>query len=492
MSKYEPVIGLEIHAELETESKMFCGCKVVDSTMAEPNRHVCPVCCGMPGMLPVPNQDAIRMGIMVAQALNCEIQPFNKFDRKNYFYPDLPKGYQISQFDFPLALNGYVDIETSNGPKRIRVRRVHLEEDTGKLFHLDPKVDGAKGALVDLNRAGVPLLEIVTEPDIANAEEAEAYCRAVRAVVQYLGVNSGNMQKGVIRFEANISVREKGTDVLNPRVEIKNLNSFRALRNGTEYEIKRQSKVYDKGGTVDQETRGWNEKTEKTTIQRSKEDAHDYRYFPEPDIPPLNIDMDWVAEIAKTLPELPAAKKARYEDLGLSSYDAGVIVAEPESAAWFDTALSAADAHSADIAPKKVVNWMTAELFGLMNAESLSIDEQPITPQMLVSLIGLVEGGKINGKTGKAVLAEMFDAGGGDPEQIVKDKGLAQVSDASAIEDAINAVIDANPEQLAQYLDGKDSLSNWFFGQTMRAMKGKANPQVVRPVLNKLLEARKG
>src|SRR3990172_3410765 len=370
---FEPVIGLEVHAELLTQSKMFCGCAVVDSTTAEPNRHVCPVCTGQPGALPVVNRRAVEFAIRVGLALNCQINKVNVFARKNYFYPDLPKGYQISQYELPLATNGWVLIDTASGPKKIRVRRVHLEEDTGKLFH----VENGQGmprpySLVDFNRSGVPLLEIVSEPDMRSVEDVKAYATKLLTILRYLGVNNGDMEKGVIRFEANVSVRPEGTEALNTRTEIKNLNSFRALVKGSEYEIERQGKIYAAGGTVDQATLGWDEGKGKPTIQRSKEEANDYRYFPEPDIPPLEIDPAWVEEIRSGITELPDAKRERFLALGLSPYDAGVLVVERALPDYFDAAVGAGKGKGVE--PKAVANWITSQLFGLLNESGQEIE----------------------------------------------------------------------------------------------------------------------
>ncbi|HVO41393.1 MAG TPA: Asp-tRNA(Asn)/Glu-tRNA(Gln) amidotransferase subunit GatB, partial [Aggregatilineales bacterium] len=334
-TSYEPVIGLEVHAELETKSKMFCGCAVVDSTTAEPNTVVCPICLGMPGTLPVINKQAVEFAAMVGLALHCEITPINQFARKSYFYPDLPKGYQISQYELPLAINGYIDIDLPDGStRRIRVRRVHLEEDTGKLTH----VDGS--SLVDFNRSGVPLLEIVSEPDIHSPEEAEAYARKLRSILQYLGVNSGDMSKGVLRFEANVSVRPVGSSEFRTRTEVKNLNSIRSMQRACEFEITRQSKVYEQGGVVKQATLGWDEARQVTVEQRSKESAHDYRYFPEPDLPPLHIRRESVEAIGARLPELPDAKRDRLIKLGLTRYDASALVAERAVADYFEKVIA--------------------------------------------------------------------------------------------------------------------------------------------------------
>ncbi|MBM4422958.1 MAG: Asp-tRNA(Asn)/Glu-tRNA(Gln) amidotransferase subunit GatB [Chloroflexi bacterium] len=481
---FESVIGLEVHAELLTQSKMFCGCAVVDSTTAEPNRHVCPVCTGQPGALPVVNKRAVEFAIRVGLALNCAVNRVSVFARKNYFYPDLPKGYQISQYELPLASNGWILIDTPDGAKKIRVRRVHLEEDTGKLTHADGY------SLVDLNRAGVPLLEIVSEPDLRSVEDVKAYAAKLRTILRYLGVNNGDMEKGVIRFEANVSVRETGTEALNTRTEIKNLNSFRALVNASAYEIARQIKVYERGGAVAQETLGWNEASGKTVSQRSKEHAHDYRYFPEPDIPPLELDPAWVEEIRSNLAELPDAKRERFLAFGLTPYDAGVMVAESHVADYFDEA--AKFAQSLKIEPKAVANWILSQLFGLLNESGQEIDQCRATPERLVGLIKMVADGVININTGKSVLSEMF-VGGQSAEEIVRAKGLAQVSDESAIVAAIEKAIADNPDQLAAYLGGKETLAKWFFGQVMRAMGGKANPAVIQKKLDeKFVELKRG
>jgi aspartyl-tRNA(Asn)/glutamyl-tRNA(Gln) amidotransferase subunit B len=479
---FEPIIGLEVHAELLTQSKMFCGCAVVDSTTADPNLYVCPVCSGQPGTLPVVNKRAVEFAIRVGLALNCTINHLSVFARKNYFYPDLPKGYQISQYELPLASNGSILIDTPEGSKTIRVRRVHLEEDTGKLLH------GDGYSLVDFNRAGVPLLEIVSEPDLHSVEDVKAYATKLHTILRYLGVNTGDMEKGVIRFESNVSVREVGTETFNNRTEIKNLNSFRALVNGSAYEIARQSKIYEKGGTVSQETMGWNEAQGKTYSQRSKEEAHDYRYFPEPDIPPLEVEQSWIDEILAALPELPDAKRERFLTLGLTPYDAGVLVAERDVADYFDEAVNYAQ--SLKVEPKTVANWVISQLFGLLNEGNQSIEQCRVTPERLVALIKMVGDGTININTGKSVLTEMF-ASGESADAIVKAKGLGQVNDESAIEAAIEKVIADNPDQLANYLGGKETIGKWFFGQVMRAMSGKANTTVIQKKLDEKLTALK-
>jgi aspartyl-tRNA(Asn)/glutamyl-tRNA(Gln) amidotransferase subunit B len=502
--EYEPVIGLEVHAELRTKSKMFCSCAVVDSVSAPPNTAVCPVCTGMPGTLPVVNRTAVEYGIRVALALGCTVNPVSIFARKNYFYPDLPKGYQISQYEEPLAENGELVIQTSDGEKTIRVRRVHLEEDTGKLTHITEPCEGSDPSavshtvpvtsregrpsqgysLVDLNRAGVPLLEIVSEPDMRSVEEARAYAESLREILRYLEVNSGDMEKGVIRFEANISIRPKGTDVLNTRVEIKNLNSFRALERATAFEIARQSKVLVNGGTVEQETLGWNEAKETTYSQRSKEDAHDYRYFPEPDLPPLVVDESWLERVRTELPELPRAKYQRFiEQYGLTEYDAGVLTSEKAVADYFEEALNR---KSKIVNPKSIANWMTGDLFSLMNQANLSVADLKVRPEALADLVGLVAAGEINQSTGKAVLSEMFQSGKSAAE-IVEARGLKQVSDESLLATLVRQVLGENPEQVASFKAGKETVANWLFGQVMRKAAGKANPQVVRAELERQL-----
>jgi aspartyl-tRNA(Asn)/glutamyl-tRNA(Gln) amidotransferase subunit B len=486
MIYYEPVIGLETHAELLTNSKMFCGCAVVDSTSAPPNSVVCEICAGMPGSLPVINERAIEFALRVALALNCTIPPVSVFARKNYFYPDLPKGYQISQYELPLAVNGWIDIETAAGPKCVRIRRVHIEEDTGKLFHVDPNSGDAEHSLVDLNRAGVPLLEIVTEPDLRSAEEVKAYAVALRAVLRYLGVNSGDMEKGILRFEPNISVRPAGASELRTRTELKNLNSFRALERGTLYEIERQIKLWESGGEVVQETRGWDEAKNETVGQRSKEHAHDYRYFPEPDLPPLALTPEYIARVRAALPELPAAKRERFQsEYGLSPYDASLLVEERAVADYFEQAIRNPKSQGPN--PKVIANWMTGELFRLMNESGIDIGHVKVQPAQLAALAEMVTSGVINTNTAKAVFAEMF-ASGRDAQAIVDEEGLAQVSDSAAIEQRVAEVLAANPEQVATYLGGKETVEQWFFGQVMKALKGQGNPQVIREILSRKLD----
>jgi aspartyl-tRNA(Asn)/glutamyl-tRNA(Gln) amidotransferase subunit B len=487
LSRYEPVIGLEIHAELQTRSKMFCACRVVDSTQAEANISVCPVCAGMPGVLPVVNRRAVAFGLRVALALGCEPASTSIFARKNYFYPDLPKGYQISQYEQPLAKNGRLTILTSQGERIIRIRRVHLEEDTGKLTHVIQE-DQAY-SLVDLNRAGVPLLEIVTEPDMHSAEEVRAYATVLRSLLRYLGVSSGDMQKGVMRIEPNISLRLVGSQQLGTRCEIKNLNSFRALERSVEYEIQRQEQLLEEGRDVVQETRGWDETQGVTLLQRSKEEAHDYRYFPEPDLPPLVIEPAWLEEIRNGLPELPWVKLRRFqEQYGLSAYDASVLTAEQAVADYFEKALDAfaLTAPPPKAAPKVLANWITGDLFALLNQNNLSIEQSGIEPLELARLVRLVLSGEINQNTAKNVLAEMFETGAA-ADVIVERRGLRQISDADQIAVWVGQALRDHPEEVASYLAGKENLSRWLFGQVMRFAGGKANPQLIQQELERQL-----
>ncbi|HEX9838652.1 MAG TPA: Asp-tRNA(Asn)/Glu-tRNA(Gln) amidotransferase subunit GatB [Anaerolineales bacterium] len=477
---YEPVIGLEVHAELLTKSKMFCGCEVVDSITAKPNRYICPVCTGQPGALPVLNKKAVELAVRVALALNCEIHHESIFARKNYFYPDLPKGYQISQYDQPLATDGEIQIETGAGPKEVRIRRVHLEEDTGKLSHADSH------SFIDYNRSGVPLLEIVSEPDLRSPEEVKAYATKLHAILRYLDVNTGDMEKGVIRFEANISVREEGSDQLNTRTEIKNLNSFRALTQGTEYEIKRQIEIYSRGGTVEQETLGFNEATGKTYSQRGKESAHDYRYFPEPDLPPLVLDPAWIESIRRSLPELPEAKTrrliAQYE---LKPQEARLLTSEKALADYFENVVSKSKSPA-----RTVSSWIAGEFMRYTNELNIGVMNIPIPAEHFAQLIDMVTDKTLSGNSAKVVLSEMFK-NGGKPQEIVKAKNLAQLSDEGFIQEAITKVLNDNPKEIQQYLAGKETLLQWFMGQVARATKGKADPTVARELLVKTLKEKR-
>jgi len=479
--QYEPVIGLEVHVEMLTNSKMFCACPVVDSTNAAPNTAVCPVCAGHPGTLPVINAQAVEFGLRVASALECELAPVSIFARKNYFYPDLPKGYQITQYEQPLAVNGKITLMTSRGEKVIRIHRVHLEEDTGKLTHVEQ--DGKAFSLVDLNRAGVSLLEIVTEPDFHSAEEVRAYAEALRALVRYLGVNSGDLEKGVMRIEPNISVRPLGRLELGTKVEIKNLNSFKALERGVAYEINRQIELIEAGQSVIQETVGWDENKQATYSQRSKEDAHDYRYFPEPDLPPLLVSKQWMEAVRQALPELPLQRSRRFvAEYGLSSAEAWQLAAEKAAGEYFEAVIKAGGG-----AVRTVYAWVTGELFALMNAAGSSFDTLKVRPQDLADLLKMIADGQINQNTGKSVLAGMF-ASGSSAASIVAEKGLAQVSDTGFIAQMVSEALTENAGEVASYRAGKLSVANFLFGQIMRKAGGKANPQVVRTELERQLK----
>ncbi len=480
MTNYDPVIGLEVHAELLTQSKMFCGCAVVDSTSAEPNSSVCEICTGMPGTLPVINQRAVEYAIRVALALNCSIAETSVFARKNYFYPDLPKGFQISQYELPLATEGWIEIESASAAassKRVRIRRVHLEEDTGKLIHRE------QHSLVDYNRSGVPLLEIVSEPDLNSVEEARQYALALRSLLRYLEVNSGDLEKGVMRFEANVSVHPSGSDELGTRTEIKNLNSFRALTRAVEYEIDRQGELLRSGEPVVQDTVGWDEDRQVTVSQRSKEEAHDYRYFPEPDLPPLHIEATWVDQIRAALPELPAAKQARLvEEYGLSAYTAGVLTADRQVADFYEEAVESAKGAS----PVKIANWLSSDLFGLLSEADLELGQSKVRPEDLSKVVRMVETGSISAASGKSVLRYLLSKGG-SPESIVEKEGLAQLQDQASIRSLVEQVLSDSPGQVADYLAGKTALSEWFLGQVMRATQGRADPAAVRTELDAAL-----
>jgi len=479
--EYEAVIGLEVHAELETQSKMFCACPVVDSTSAPPNSAVCPVCAGMPGVLPVVNQRAVEFALRVALALECSINTASVFARKNYFYPDLPKGYQISQYEQPLARQGRLIIQTSQGEKVVRIRRVHLEEDTGKLTHVTHPQ--APYSLVDLNRAGVPLLEIVTEPDLHTPEEVRAYAVALRSLLRYLEVNSGDMQKGVMRIEPNISVRPKGSSGLGTRVEIKNLNSFRALERAVAYEFQRQVSLLEQGQAVRQETVGWDVAQEITFPQRVKEGEDDYRYFPEPDLPPLVLEPTWVEQVKAGLPELPAARLRRFkQQYGLTDYDAGVLVAERAVADYYERLVQAARG----VSPKMAANWLSSELFGLINQAGIDFDDCPISPARLAELLVFVGRGEVNQMTARNILTEMFNTGQPAGEIIARG-GLGQISDSDYIAALVSRVLAENPAQVKDYLQGKEAIQRWLFGQVMRLVQGRGNPQVIQAELDRQL-----
>lgn len=476
-SKYETVIGLEVHVELHTNTKIFCGCSTEFG--APPNSHTCPVCLGHPGVLPVLNKQAVDYAMKAAMALNCEIGDVSKFDRKNYFYPDSPKAYQISQFDQPIGLNGYIDIEVDGKTKRIGITRLHLEEDAGKLTH----IDGGFASLVDFNRVGTPLIEIVSEPEISSPEEAKAYLEKMRAIMQYCDVSDVKMEEGSMRCDANISLRPAGQKEFGIRAELKNMNSFRGVLRGLEYEQYRQAEILDDGGQVVQETRRWDEAQGKTFSMRGKEEAHDYRYFPDPDLVTLHIDQAWKERIRASIPELPDARKARYtEEFGLPSYDASVITSSKEIADLFENSLK----YTQDA--KSVANWIMGDLLGHLNSTGQQLAEVKLTGQGLGEMIGLIEKGTISSKIAKTVFKEMLTSGK-LPAQVVEEQGLVQISDEGAILAIVNEVIADNPASVEDYKAGKEKAIGFLVGQVMKRSKGKANPGLA----NKLLvEALKG
>ena len=479
---YAADIGLEVHAELQTQSKMFCACPVVDLTQAPPNTAVCPVCAGMPGTLPVVNELAVVYALQVALALECEIAETSIFARKNYFYPDLPKGYQISQYEFPLAQHGLLPIRTGEGWLDIRIRRVHLEEDTGKLTHVHPE-EGAPYSLIDLNRAGIPLLEIVSEPDLHTIEQVQAYTRGLRTLLQYLGVNSGDLEKGVIRFEANVSVRPKGRTELGTRVEIKNLNSFRTMTGAIAFELERQTALLDAGGEVAQETLGWDEVHQATLSQRSKEEAHDYRYFPEPDLPPLVLQPAQIEAARAALPERPDRRFRRFvADFALDGYQAELLTNDKATADFFEQTLTAMPEPD----PALAANWILGELFGQMHAAQETFATLQIAPESLAGLLAKLQSGKVNNATAKAVLSEMAATGKG-ADEIIHAAGLEQVSDRNTLAQVVAEVLAEHPTEVQAYREGKTALLQWFFGQVMRRTGGQANPIVVQALLKEQL-----
>lgn len=478
-SNYETVIGLEIHAELSTRSKLFCNCEVAFGTDA--NTRTCPICLGMPGVLPVLNERAFEFALRAAVALNCEISPACTFDRKNYFYPDLPKGYQISQKYAPLGRNGYVDFEFEGETHRTRIHQIHLEEDAGKLVHADV-TGNVNRSYVDLNRACVPLLEIVSEPDLRAPDEAIAYWRAVKEILEYIDISDCNMEEGSFRCDANISLRPTGSQEFGTRTELKNKNSFQHVLAALKYEEKRQARILDDGGEIHQETLLFDLDTGRTSPMRSKEEAHDYRYFPEPDLVRTNVSPERIEETRSALPELPAARRKRFVTAyQIPDYDAEFLTATHQVADFFDeTARSSGD-------PKASSNWIMGDLSGLLNSARLEIQEAKVKPEHLSELINLIKDGTISGKIAKSVLPEVFETGK-SPRQIVEEKGLAQISDSSAIETIIDQVIADNPGSAQDYRDGKKKAIGFLVGQVMRATKGKANPQMVNQILRQKLE----
>ena len=477
---YEPIVGMEVHAQVLSTSKMFCGCSA-DYGSAPANAHVCPVCLGMPGVLPVINRAAVEATVLTGLALGCEVPAYSKFDRKNYTYPDLPKGYQISQYDAPLCVNGTLEIQVEGRTKVVRIRRVHLEEDTAKLMHQGDV------SLIDHNRAGVPLMEIVTEADIRSAEEAWQYLSKLRIILRYIGVNTGNMEDGAMRCEANVSVRPIGSDVLGTKVEVKNLNSFRAVRQAIAYEVERQSHALEKGERIEQVTMGWDEDGHRTVFQRSKEYAEDYRYFPEPDLPPLELSHEQVQVIARRLPELPDARRMRFvTDYGLRDEDARLLTDERAAAAYFE---AAAAVSAGRIEPRVIANWMTGELFRLVGELGTSLEDLDITPERLVALLTSLQSGEINATVAKQVLDEMAKSGEA-AATIIERKGLSQIGDRAVLLDAVQRALDESPQPVQQYLDGKTSVLGFFIGQVMRVTKGQADVQAVRELLAQELAKR--
>ena len=472
---YEPVIGLEVHAQLLTESKIFCTCSTVFG--AEPNSHTCPICMGMPGVLPVLNRKVVEYAMKMAVATNCRINEACTFARKNYFYPDLPKGYQISQYAQPLAEHGYVDIEEDRGKKRIGITRIHMEEDAGKMIH----DEHLPSSYVDLNRTGVPLIEIVSEPDMRSAEESSAYLKRLHEILVYLEICDGNMEEGSFRCDANVSIRPMGETTFGTRTELKNMNSFRNVQRGLEYEIKRQQYILESGQAVIQETRLWDDAQGVTISMRGKEEAHDYRYFPDPDLVPIITDEAWIEKVRSSLPELPLEKRERFiRDYQLPSYDAGVLTSSRALADYFE------DVARLSGKPKAASNWVMGDILRFLNEEKRDIKECPILPQSLAEMIKLIEDGTISGKMAKDIIEEMYSTGK-PPKTIIEEKGMIQITDEAAITKIIADVLAANTAQVEQYREGKEKLFGYFVGQVMKATQGKASPQLINDLLKKML-----
>lgn len=475
---YEAVIGLEVHAQMLTDTKIFCGCSTKFG--ADPNSQTCPICIGMPGVLPVLNKKALEFAIKTGLATNCKIQHFSRFARKNYFYPDLPKGYQISQYELPICEHGYIEIVSEGNIKKIGITRIHMEEDAGKNIHESFSINGSY-SFVDLNRAGVPLMEIVSEPDISTPSEAVEYMKKLRTILRYLDVCDGNMEQGSLRCDANVSVRLKGKKELGTKVEIKNINSFKFVEKALEYEIKRQIKVLEEGGNIIQETRLWNSEKGITESMRGKEEAHDYRYFPEPDLVPIKINDEWLDLIKQNLPELPDIKRERFiNNFGLASSDADLLTSEKALANWFEEAVNCG------ANPKTACNWIKGELLRILNEENKSIEQCNIKPAQLAGMLKLIEDKTISGKIAKTVFEEIYKTGK-DADTIVKEKGLVQITNTDEIESIIDEVLMKSPGEVERYKNGDKKLLGFFVGQIMKITKGKANPQIVNEILNKKL-----
>jgi aspartyl-tRNA(Asn)/glutamyl-tRNA(Gln) amidotransferase subunit B len=478
MAAYEPVIGLEVHVQLKTATKIFCGCSTRFGD--PPNGNTCPVCLGLPGSLPVLNRRAVELGLLASLALNLRAQELSRFARKNYFYPDLPKGYQISMYELPLAINGWLEIDHDGVRKRVGITRLHLEDDAAKNLH-EGFPDSDRSSYIDYNRGGTPLAEIVSEPDIRSPAEAYAYLNTLKQVLEYVDVSDCNMEEGSLRCDANVSVRRRGAEKFGTKAEVKNLNSFRYLQKALEYEIERQIGVLESGGRVAQETRLWNVGEGRTEPMRSKEFAHDYRYFPDPDLLPVRVGAVWLAEIERQMPELPEARRRRFErDFGLSAYDAGVLTATRALADYFEKTVAAS------ASPKSAASWISIELLRRLNDSGKSIEASPVSPGALAALVARVESGSITAGSGKNVFATMFDTGK-SAEEIIAAEGLSQIQDSSEIERISREVIEKNPDNVAKYRGGNEGVFKFFVGQVMRASRGQANPQIVNDILKRLL-----
>ena len=473
--EFETIIGLEVHAQMLTDTKIFCTCSTKFG--GAPNSHTCPVCLGMPGVLPVLNMKVVEYAMMMALATNCTINPSNSFARKNYFYPDLPKGYQISQYAYPLAEHGYVWIETDGKQKKIGITRIHMEEDAGKLIH----DENNPFSYVDLNRTGVPLIEIVGEPDIRSPEEAAEYLKRLHEILVYLEICDGNMEEGSFRCDANVSIRPIGQKEFGTRTELKNMNSFRNVQRALEYEIKRQQYLVENGEPIIQETRLWDDAQGATNSMRSKEEAHDYRYFPDPDLVKVVVDEDWIAKIRKSLPELPVAKRERFiREYQIPAYDAGVLTADKALALYYEDVVRLCGK------PKQASNWVMGDVLRFLNEEKRDIRQCPISARSLADMINLIEEGTISGKMAKDIVEDMYHTGK-PPQDIIREKGLVQITDEGELTETIKAIIDAHPAQLADYRGGREKLFGFFVGQVMKATQGKANPQLVNNLLKKML-----